>query len=146
MKVFKRLRETGEFNGLYLDHLVDKARVSARRESKFNHNRYDGKRYTFPKRTGEYKDKELMKGPKYWRGRKPILLYNPIKSYQDLAAAVGLIISGKKGYHNYMGKVTGLNRARLKLAQTWKSQGESFTISDIVKLGYDEIKRKVNWF
>lgn len=146
MKVFKQLREIGEFNDLYLDHLIDKARVSAKRNSKFKHNNYNEPRIPRLMCTGEYKDAELMKGPKYYKKQKLKLLDNLIKSYQDLAEAVNLIISGEKTYQNYLGKVHGINRARIKLAQTWKSQGKSFTISDIVKLNYDEIKGQVDWF
>jgi len=139
MKVLEQLRKSEEVTDLGIDHLVEKARASQRRKARFNHTEYNGKRAHWVNHTGTYQDEELRKGPKYWNGHKPVLVHNPIKSYQDLATAIGLIASGDKNYTNYVG-VTGINRDRLRLAQSWRDSGIDYDVSDIVRLSSQEIK------
>lgn len=141
MNAIQHLRETDEFSGLYLDHLVEKARASQRRKTKFNSNGHNGKRTHWVNHAGTYRDGELRKGPKYWNGQKPVRVDNPIKSYQDLATAIGLIASGDKSYSDYMG-VSGINGNRLRLAQSWKDKGLNYDVSDIVCLSMSEIKEE----
>jgi len=139
MKVLKQLRKTEEVIDLCIDDLVEKAITSRRRKIRFNHTRYNGKRTHWVNHTGTYRDEELKKGPKYWNGHKPVLVLNPIKSYQDLATAIGLIASGDKNCGDYVG-ATGIDRDRLRLAQSWRDKGINYDVSDIVRLNSQEIK------
>jgi hypothetical protein len=133
-----------KLTGINLDNLIEIARVSQRRKTKFNSNGYDGVRTHWANHAGTYKDEELMKGPKYWNGQKPVRVVNPIKSYQDLATAIGLIVSGDKNYSDYHG-VTGINRERLRLAQSWKDKGVGYDVSDVVRLCMCEIKTELGF-
>ncbi|MBI2542110.1 hypothetical protein HYV80_05360 [Candidatus Woesearchaeota archaeon] len=139
MKVLERLRKTEKVTDMCIDDLVEKARASQRRKWRFNHNGHNGKRAHWVNHTGTYQDEESRKGPKYWNGHKPVLVHNPIKSYQDLATAIGLIASGDKNYTDYAG-VTGINRDRLRLAQSWRDSNRNYDVSGIVKLSSQEIK------
>ena len=147
MKVTKQLREAGRFiemSDVCIDNLIEKARTSRRRKAGFNHKAYNGKRTHWANHTGTYRDEELRKGSKYWNGSKPVLVHNPIKSYQDLATAIGLIASGNKNYKDYA-EVTGIDRDRLRLAQSWRDREIDYDVSDIVRLSSQEIKNDLGF-
>jgi len=139
MKAIQHLKESEEFTDLYLNHLIEKARASQRRKTKFNSDGHNGVRTHWANHAGTYRDEELRKGPKYWHGQKPVRGDNPIKTYQDLSTAIGLIASGDKSYSDYRG-VSGINNDRLRLAQSWKDKGRDYDISDVVGLSMAEIK------
>jgi len=139
MKAIQHLKESEEFTDLYLNHIIEKARASQRRKTKFNSNGHNSRRTHWVNRTGTYRDEELRKGPKYWHGQKPIRTNNPIRTYRDLSAAIGLISSGDKNLSDYRG-VSGINRERLRLAQSWRDKGRDYDVSDIIKLSMTEMK------
>ena len=70
--------------------------------------------------------------------------HNPIKSYQDLETAIGLIAKGYKGFSDYHG-VTGINVERLRLAQSWRDRGIQYDVSDIVRLSFSQIKEEMGF-
>jgi hypothetical protein len=141
------MQQIGEIVGFeYFDfvQLAEKARVNQRRKAKFNPNCYTGVKRHWANHAGTYKDEELMKGPKYWHGQKPVRVVNPIKSYQDLATAIGLIASGDRNYSNYKG-TCGIDEERLRLAQSWRDRGKDYDVSDVVRLGMREIKTELGF-
>ena|SRR3989338_976795 len=144
MKILEQLRGTDGFPDAYIDNLIEKARVSARRKADFNPNGYNGKRIHWANLTGRYRDEELRKGPKYWHGQKPVRTHNPIRSYQDLATAIGLIASGDKAFSDYRG-VRGIDAGRLRLAQSWRDKGIYYHVSDIVRLSFFEIEEEMGF-
>ena len=144
MKAIQQLKETGEFSGLYLDHLIEKARASQRRKRKFNSNGHNGVRTHWANHAGTYRDEELKRGPKYWHGQKPVRGDNLVKTYQDLSTAIRLIASGNKNYSDYRG-VSGINNDRLRIAQSWRDKGKDYDVSDIVKLSIAEMKKELGF-
>lgn len=144
MDIVQESEETDEFLDFYLDHLVEKARARKSRKTEFNSKGYNGKRTHWANHAGTFKDKELRKGPNYWHGQKPVRVYNPIKSYKDLATAIGLIASGDKGYSDYPG-VSGTIRERLRIAQSWRDKRRAYYVSDIVCLTMSEIKKELGF-
>jgi len=142
--MLERLRKAEEVTDLCIDHLVEKARANLRREARLNHIGYNGKRAHWANHAGIYRDEELRKGPKYWKGHKPFLVHNPIKSYQDFATVIGSIASGNKNYSDYAG-VTGIDRDRLRLAQSWRDKGINYDVSRIVQLSSQEIKNELGF-
>lgn len=139
MKAMQHLRKPREFTESYLYHMIEKVRVSQRRRTKFNSNRYNGVRTHWANHAGTYRDEELRRGPKYWHGQKSTRWDNPIKTYQDLSTAIGLISSGDKSLRDYRG-VSGINNERLRVAQSWRDKGVDYDVSSIVRLSMAEMK------
>jgi len=90
--------------------------------------------------TGCFVDDEGREYPKFWKSQKPPRHYRDIKSYQDLRIAIKLIAEGKRNCDTYVG-VSGLNRGRLRLAQSLRDREVSFNVSDIMGYDYRSIKR-----
>ena len=124
---------------LYLMHLMEKTRASRNRKLRLTKHKYDGPKTHWPNHAGSYKDDE-MKIPKYWNRKAPVAPHNPIKSYQDLSTAIGLILSGDRNYSDYSG-VAGINRERLRLAQSSRDRAIGYDASDIVKMCYKQIRQ-----
>jgi hypothetical protein len=145
MNALQRLRNADDFNVLYLDHLVEKANVSQRRKTKFKPNGDTNRGEHWANHTGTYRDEEIMKGPKYWRGQKPVKGNNPIQSYPDLSTAIQLIAAGEKNYNNFRGVSSGINDCRLRLAQSWRDKGIGYDVSDIMRLSIDRINQELGF-
>jgi|SRR3989344_141722 len=124
---------------LYLVHLMEKTRASRNRKLRLTKHKYDGPKTHWPNHAGTYRDEEL-KFPKYWNSRMPVIPHNPIKSYQDLSTAIGLILAGDRNYSDYSG-VTGIDRERLRLAQSCRDRRIDYDVSDIIKMCYKQIKQ-----
>ncbi|MDP3734015.1 MAG: hypothetical protein Q8R37_02200 [Nanoarchaeota archaeon] len=147
MKLIQRFYKNGlsrKYNQLYLDHLVQKAEVSQRRESTVTHQHYDGKRRHCIDRTGRYHNEEFQRGPKYWKPQKPQRIPNSIRSYAELTDAINSIAAGDTNRTDYKG-VTGINYERLKLAQSWKDKGKEYTLYNIICLRSEEIKEELGF-
>ena len=52
-----------------------------------------------------------------------------------------MIASGERNHDQYA-NVNGLDRERLRLAQSWRDKGFEYAVSDIFKLGYWEIQEQ----
>lgn len=144
MKMPNQLEERLYSNGSYIEHLTEKAMTSARRKSKVTPTNQIRKRTHWVNRTGIYKDKELQKCPKYWKSQKPVLTYKPIQTPQDLSIAIGLIATGERDFSEYRG-VTGINKERLRLAQSMRDRRWDYDISDIMELSFDKIKERLGF-
>lgn len=131
---------------LHVERIIEKARVSLKRfdEGAANSEEIKGKKTHWANRTGEYKDKEQMRVPKFWSGQKPVRINNPISTHQDLTAALSAIASGERGYSHYP-RVIGIDRERLRLAESWRDRGISYKPADIIQLGMDDIKQELDY-
>lgn len=143
MDTFKDMKASGEFSDLYIDNLVDKARVSARKKKKLNGHENDSYGDHWANHAGTYRDEDLKKGPKFYRGRKPPRGETSIRSYEDMRTAILDIQVGEKN-HDEFRNVNGLNRERLRFAQSLKDRGIDYDVSDTVKMTFSEIKRDFN--
>ncbi len=141
MKGLKKAREADTFNQLYWDFLIDKAKTSKRRKAKFNHSVYTGKKTHWVNMTGEYKKDG---NPKYWNGQKQVLNINKIRTYGELSNAIKSISHGEKNLNDYSG-VSGINRARILLAQSWKDREIDYTVSDIISLSPEQMKKELGF-
>ena len=94
--------------------------------------------------TGDYHDEERKKDPKYWHKHRPERINNPIKSYGDLIEAIGAIYSGREDYSQYRG-VTGINRDRLRVAQSFRHQGVTFGVYEIMHMSREEIRQQLGY-
>ena len=144
MKVFEKLRESNEFNPLYLDHLVQKAKVSKRRKSKFGQEG-DIYRTHWANHAGTYKDEEMQKFPKFYRSKKPVKIDLPIKTRQDLITAIDKISAGEADCDDYKG-VVGLSRGRLLMANSLRDQGIERNSKKIARIGYVKIQPKTRFY
>lgn len=143
MEIFEEIKEkVGE---LYAEHLAIKLKTRRRRDKKFNNgNGHKGKRTHWKNLTGNYADEELRIGPKYWRGQNPVLVHSSIRNYRDLKKAIGSIGVGLTNMRDYE-NVTGINRERLRLAQSWRDKGRSYKVSDIIRLSLDKIREELGY-
>lgn len=135
---------------LYVERIIEKARVSLKRfdegfdEGTANVEEIEGKKTHWANRTGEYKDEEQMRAPKFWKGKKPVIDKNIFDTHLDLRDALSAIASGEKQYNHYHSqhfRLTGIDRERLRLAQSWHDRGIFYTPANIIQLGMDDIKK-----
>ena len=138
------IQENGEFNPLYLENLVQKAKVSRKRKKKFTPNLKRHSATHWANHAGLYRDEELRKGPKFYHSRKIPRTHIPIKTHGDLVRAIRAIHEGESN-HDHYGNVSGLMRERLRLAQSLRDRGLAYDASKIARMNYQEIagmKRK----
>lgn len=138
--VFENMRKTGEFSDLCIDHLVRKAEVSKRRKKNLNGHGNDTYGQHGSNMAGTYRNEELRKGPKFYRDRKPTRAETSIRSYEDIKNAILDIQNGDRN-HDHFRNVNGLNRERLRYAQSLRDRGIGYNVSDIVKISLSEIQR-----
>ena len=144
MNAIEQLRRTGEFTELYIEHLTQKVLTNKRRKADFSHEGYRGKRTHWSNHAGTFRFEDERKGPKFWHGQRPVLAPTHIGSYRDLAAAIQAIASGDKNYCQYDG-TAGINRERLRVAQSWRDRGISYDVSDVVRLSLEQMRDELGF-
>lgn len=132
---------TDEFSEVGLERLLTKAKASERRKQKFGeYTNGDGvRRRHWSNHAGTYKD-PLRKAPKYYHSSLPPRVHRHIKSYQDLVKALKQIAAGKSN-HDHYNIMSGLNRERLRYAQSQRDKGNEVRASAVARMGYEQIKR-----
>ncbi|MBW2977746.1 hypothetical protein KY331_02790 [Candidatus Woesearchaeota archaeon] len=136
------LMEHESMDSLPMLYLAQASRVRERRKQKFRPRNDNYRRKHWANHAGTFRDEERRKGPKWYHTRGIVRVHKPINSYKDLANAIKMIADGERNHDQYM-NVSGLNRERLRLAQSWRDKGIEYAVSDIFKLGYWEIQEQL---
>lgn len=140
MKSLRKIVNNGfGLNPLYLEHLEQEARVSERRKSKFCTESEIQRRRHWANRAGTYAYGRYYFGPKFWRGRKPVRVHRSIRSYQDLSEAISSIAEGVRDQHEFV-NVDGLNRERLRMAQSLRDRGRTYDPKVIARADYRQLE------
>jgi len=137
------LMEREDMDSLSGLNFVQASRVRERRKRKFRPRTNNYRRTHWANHAGTFRDKERRIGPKWYHTQGYVRVHKPINSYRDLANAIKMIASGERNHDSYV-NVSGLNRERLRLAQSWRDRGIEYNVSDICKLGYWEIQEQLH--
>lgn len=116
-----------KWRSLYLENLAGKARVSLRRKQKFT-----------PVARVFYSGNEDRWN---WSRSKPGIVSGAIRTYKDLVLALQAIAAGDSNHDCYHG-VSGLDRERLRTAQSLRDRGVAFEISEVARAGYTELEER----
>lgn len=137
------LREGELFNEIYIEHTLEKCYRTQRRKNKFNSKVKRYKKKHWPNRTGEFRDPDYRRGPKHYRTKPQSIPNISINGWSELRAALLDIRSGERNHDHYRG-ISGLNRERLRLAQSLRDKKVNYKISYIIQLNFEQIQAAFN--
>ncbi|MBW2992780.1 hypothetical protein KY345_06200 [Candidatus Woesearchaeota archaeon] len=87
---------------------------------------------------GTYRD-ENRKAPKYFMPSQQPRVLNHIRNHKDLIEALKIIAAGQADHDCYR-NVSGLDRERLRHAQSQRDKGERINPYEIARMGYVQLK------